>query len=42
LPLDVPFGFHAPQEAVRILGDAIDHFRKGQLALRPLPDRARP
>jgi nitrite reductase (cytochrome c-552) len=30
-------GFHAPQEAVRILGDAIDHFRKGQLALRPLP-----
>jgi nitrite reductase (cytochrome c-552) len=32
-------GFHAPQEAVRILGDAIDHFRKGQLALRPLPAR---
>jgi nitrite reductase (cytochrome c-552) len=30
-------GFHAPQEAVRILGDAIDHFRKGQLALRPMP-----
>jgi nitrite reductase (cytochrome c-552) len=30
-------GFHAPQEAVRILGDAIDHFRKGQLVLRPMP-----
>jgi nitrite reductase (cytochrome c-552) len=32
-------GFHAPQEAVRILGESIDHFRKGQLALRPLPSR---
>jgi len=30
-------GFHAPQEAVRILGEAIDHFRQGQVALRPLP-----
>jgi nitrite reductase (cytochrome c-552) len=30
-------GFHAPQEAVRILGEAIDQFRKGQMALRPLP-----
>jgi nitrite reductase (cytochrome c-552) len=30
-------GFHAPQEAVRILGEAIDQFRKGQLALRPRP-----
>jgi len=30
-------GFHAPQEAARILGDAIDYFRKGQLAIRPLP-----
>ncbi len=33
-------GFHAPQEATRILGEAIDHFRKGQVALRPLPARA--
>ena len=30
-------GFHAPQEAARILGSAIDEFRLGQLALRPLP-----
>ena len=30
-------GFHAPQEATRILGEAIDYARKGQLALRPLP-----
>jgi nitrite reductase (cytochrome c-552) len=29
-------GFHAPQEAARILGDAIDYLRQGQLALRPL------
>jgi hypothetical protein len=29
-------GFHAPQEAARILGEAIDHFRRGQVALRPL------
>ncbi len=29
-------GFHAPQEAVRILGVAIDHFREGQVSLRPL------
>ena len=29
-------GFHAPQEAVRILGTAIDHFRQGQVSLRPL------
>jgi nitrite reductase (cytochrome c-552) len=33
-------GFHAPQEATRILGEAIDLFRKGQVALRPLPARA--
>jgi nitrite reductase (cytochrome c-552) len=33
-------GFHAPQEATRILGEAIDHFRQGQLALRPLPVRS--
>jgi len=30
-------GFHAPQEAMRILGEAIDLFRKGQVSLRPLP-----
>jgi nitrite reductase (cytochrome c-552) len=29
-------GFHAPQEALRILGRSIDEARKGQLALRPL------
>ncbi|MGE5414914.1 MAG: ammonia-forming cytochrome c nitrite reductase subunit c552 [Syntrophomonadaceae bacterium] len=29
-------GFHAPQEAERILGEAIDLFRKGQVSLRPL------
>jgi nitrite reductase (cytochrome c-552) len=28
-------GFHAPQEAARILGEAIDFFRQGQVALRP-------
>jgi nitrite reductase (cytochrome c-552) len=33
-------GFHAPQEATRILGDAIDNFRKGQVTLRPLPGAA--
>jgi nitrite reductase (cytochrome c-552) len=27
-------GFHAPQEAARILGRAIDYVRRGQLALR--------
>lgn len=27
-------GFHAPQEATRILGEAIDYARQGQLALR--------
>jgi nitrite reductase (cytochrome c-552) len=30
-------GFHAPQEAARILGEAIDHARRGQLSLRPSP-----
>jgi nitrite reductase (cytochrome c-552) len=30
-------GFHAPQEATRLLGEAIDQFRRGQVALRPLP-----
>ena len=34
-------GFHAPQEATRILGEAIDYFRKGQVALRPMPGRQR-
>jgi nitrite reductase (cytochrome c-552) len=28
-------GFHAPQEATRILGEAIDNFRQGQVSLRP-------
>jgi nitrite reductase (cytochrome c-552) len=27
-------GFHAPQEAARILGESIDASRKGQIALR--------
>ncbi len=27
-------GFHAPQEAARILGEAIDNLRQGQLTLR--------
>ena len=34
-------GFHAPQEAARILGEAIDYLRQGQLALRP-PTAAAP
>jgi nitrite reductase (cytochrome c-552) len=29
-------GFHAPQEAARILGMSIDKARQGQLSLRPL------
>ena len=28
-------GFHAPQEAARILGESIDFSRKGQNVLRP-------
>jgi len=32
-------GFHAPQEAARILGESIDFARQGQLALRPPPTR---
>jgi len=35
-------GFHAPQEATRLLGEAIDQFRKGQVALRSLPVAAAP
>lgn len=29
-------GFHAPQEAARILGESINYSRQGQLALRDL------
>jgi nitrite reductase (cytochrome c-552) len=32
-------GFHAPQEAARVLAESIDHARQGQLALRPAPTR---
>ena len=35
-------GFHAPQEAARILGEAIDYARQGQLALRVPGGLARP
>jgi nitrite reductase (cytochrome c-552) len=31
-------GFHAPQEALRVLGESINFSRKGQLALRPLSE----
>lgn len=30
-------GFHAPQEAARILGEAIDFARQGQIALKAMP-----
>jgi nitrite reductase (cytochrome c-552) len=30
-------GFHAAQEAVRILGDSINYARQGQVAVRDLP-----
>ena len=30
-------GFHAPQEALRILGESIDYSRQGRLALRGAP-----
>lgn len=30
-------GFHAPQEAARILGESIDYARQGQVALRAVP-----
>jgi nitrite reductase (cytochrome c-552) len=33
-------GFHAPQEAARLLGEAIDFARQGQLSLRPLASGA--
>ena len=29
-------GFHAPEEALRVLGESINFSRQGQLALRPL------
>jgi nitrite reductase (cytochrome c-552) len=32
-------GFHAPGEAARILGEAIDAFRRGQVSLRPVAAR---
>jgi nitrite reductase (cytochrome c-552) len=31
-------GFHAPEEALRILGESINFSRKGQLVLRPLTE----
>ena len=33
-------GFHAPEEAERILGESVNFARKGQLALRPLRSAA--
>jgi len=33
-------GFHAPEEALRILGESINFARQGQLALRPKPQAA--
>jgi nitrite reductase (cytochrome c-552) len=35
-------GFHAPQEAARILGESIDYSRRGQMALRGGPAPATP
>ena len=32
-------GFHAPQEAARILGESIDFSRKGQIAVRDSKSR---
>jgi len=32
-------GFHAPQEAARILGESIDYSRQGQIAVRDLKPR---
>lgn len=34
-------GFHAPQEAARILGEAIDYARQGELKARLLPSHGR-
>ena len=33
-------GFHAPQEALRVLGESINYARKGQVALRPAAQSA--
>ena len=35
-------GFHAPQEAARILGEAIDYGRQGQIALKDLLQGVKP
>jgi nitrite reductase (cytochrome c-552) len=35
-------GFHAPQEAARVLGEAIDFSRQGQLQLRDILAREKP
>jgi nitrite reductase (cytochrome c-552) len=35
-------GFHAPQEAARILGESVDFSRKGQIALRDGRSEAKP
>jgi nitrite reductase (cytochrome c-552) len=35
-------GFHAPQEAARILGESIDFSRKGQIVLRDGKAASRP
>jgi hypothetical protein len=35
-------GFHAPQEAARVLGEAIDYARQGQIAVLGGTLRARP
>ncbi|EDY20839.1 Nitrite reductase (cytochrome; ammonia-forming) [Chthoniobacter flavus Ellin428] len=34
-------GFHAPEEALRVLGESINFARKGQLALRPPAEAAK-
>ena len=34
-------GFHADQEAMRVLGLSLDHTRKGQVAVRAVPSHAR-
>jgi len=34
-------GFHAPQEATRILGESIDYLRQGQLSVRAAPVSAK-
>jgi nitrite reductase (cytochrome c-552) len=34
---EISTGFHAPQEAARILGESIDFSRQGQIALRDNP-----